>query len=386
MDASRARQQPSLLHPDLLAEADRIFTICNACRYCEGVCPVFPALERREAFEEQDVLFLGNLCHDCRACWYVCPYTDPHEFNVNVPAVMTAVREQTYGGYAWPTAVGKALSMGWRGIAAVAGVLLVGILLAIGRFSESELIQAQTGAGAFYIVVPWLAMFVPTMVMTIYAILVMVVAAWRFWRATDTPLRAFAAPGAARDAAGDALGLRHLAGGGPGCYTDERPRQRRRLAHQLVFYGFALTFASTVAAFVQQEVLGWLPPYSVLSVPVVLGTVGGVMAVIGCIALLRLKSRSDESLGTLRMRALDLAFLWVLLALNVDGLLLLVARETVLMPFLLATHLALVGAFFLTAPYGKFAHFVYRFGALVQHRLEARAEVRASDELRAAEP
>jgi citrate/tricarballylate utilization protein len=228
-------------------------------------------------------------------------------------------------------------------------------------------------------------MFVPTMVMTIYAILVMGVAGWRFWRATDTPLRAFAAPRAARDAAGDALGLRHLGGGGPGCYTDERPTQRRRLAHQLVFYGFALTFVSTVAASFQQEILGWLPPYPLLSVPVVTGTVGGVMAVVGCILLLRLKGKSDASLGTARMRALDIAFIWVLLGLNADGLLLLAARETVLMPFLLATHLALVGAFFLTAPYGKFAHFIYRFGALVQDRLEARTEGRQQDDTAAAE-
>ena len=29
------------------AEADRQLTICNACRYCEGYCAVFPALERQ---------------------------------------------------------------------------------------------------------------------------------------------------------------------------------------------------------------------------------------------------------------------------------------------------------------------------------------------------
>ena len=32
---------------DLLAEAERQLDICNACRYCEGYCAVFPALERR---------------------------------------------------------------------------------------------------------------------------------------------------------------------------------------------------------------------------------------------------------------------------------------------------------------------------------------------------
>ena len=26
-------------------------TICNACRYCEGFCDVFPAMERRLEFQ-----------------------------------------------------------------------------------------------------------------------------------------------------------------------------------------------------------------------------------------------------------------------------------------------------------------------------------------------
>ena len=34
----------------LLAEADRLMTVCNSCRYCEGLCAVFPAMEMRRAF------------------------------------------------------------------------------------------------------------------------------------------------------------------------------------------------------------------------------------------------------------------------------------------------------------------------------------------------
>ena len=38
------------LHTDALREADRLMTICNACRYCEGLCAVFPAMEMRRTF------------------------------------------------------------------------------------------------------------------------------------------------------------------------------------------------------------------------------------------------------------------------------------------------------------------------------------------------
>ena len=39
---------------DLLQEARRQAEICNACRYCEGYCSVFPALQAERAFSDGD--------------------------------------------------------------------------------------------------------------------------------------------------------------------------------------------------------------------------------------------------------------------------------------------------------------------------------------------
>ncbi len=47
---------------------------------------------------------------------------------------------------------------------------------------------------------------------------------------------------------------------------------------------------------------------------------------------------------------------------------------TTWMGTLLVVHLALVFSLYFTVPYGKFAHFVYRYAALVQNRIEERAE------------
>ena len=49
------------------AEVDRVMQICNACRYCEGFCAVFPAMTRRLEFGKADVNYLANLCHSCGA-------------------------------------------------------------------------------------------------------------------------------------------------------------------------------------------------------------------------------------------------------------------------------------------------------------------------------
>ena len=87
---------------DLLKEADRQLTICNACRYCEGYCAVWPAMELRRTFKDSDILYLANLCFDCRACYYACQFAPPHQFAVNIPQVFAQIRTETYQDYSWP--------------------------------------------------------------------------------------------------------------------------------------------------------------------------------------------------------------------------------------------------------------------------------------------
>ena len=53
---------------EAITNARREVEICNACRYCEGFCAVFPALELRREFSAGDLSYLANLCHNCRGC------------------------------------------------------------------------------------------------------------------------------------------------------------------------------------------------------------------------------------------------------------------------------------------------------------------------------
>src|SRR3984885_4581055 len=103
---------------DLFAEAERQLNICNSCRYCEGYCAVFPALERRTVLETGDITQLASLCHDCRACFQACMYAPPHEFAVDPPAILTAVRQASYRRYlpslGW-------MRPGWLGATGVPG-------------------------------------------------------------------------------------------------------------------------------------------------------------------------------------------------------------------------------------------------------------------------
>ena len=113
-----------------MLEARRAMEVCNACRYCEGFCAVFPAMELRREFASGDLNYLANLCHSCRGCYYACQYAPPHEFGINVPRVLAEVRAESYAKYAWPGPFARlyernGLVMALAMAAGVGGVLLL---------------------------------------------------------------------------------------------------------------------------------------------------------------------------------------------------------------------------------------------------------------------
>jgi citrate/tricarballylate utilization protein len=69
---------------------------------------------------------------------------------------------------------------------------------------------------------------------------------------------------------------------------------------------------------------------------------------------------------------MDVAFIALLLLTSITGLALLALRETRGMGLALAIHLGAVLALFVTLPYGKFVHALYRFAALVRFHIERR--------------
>ena len=69
---------------------------------------------------------------------------------------------------------------------------------------------------------------------------------------------------------------------------------------------------------------------------------------------------------------METGFLALLFLTSLTGLLLLALRETRAMGLLLVAHLGVVLALFITMPYGKFVHALYRLAALVRFHLERR--------------
>jgi len=353
------------------AEVARQMQVCNACRYCESFCAVFPAMTRRLEFDPADVHYLANLCHNCGACLHACQYAPPHEFAVNVPRAMAAVRSETYERFAWPRAFGELYKRNGLTVALLTAMGLVQFLVLL-LWSHGTLWHPPLG-GRFYAVFPHGFMVAVFGIAFGFAVLSLAISTVRFWRAVG-PEEGPRAGGAGVEATRNALALTYLDGGhGDGCNeADDAFTLARRRFHHFTFYGFLLCFASTCVATVYHYAFGWKAPYAFTSLPVVLGTLGGIGLVIGPIGLLWLNLRRHPLHREASQQGMDRAFLALLLLTSVTGLALLALRNTSAMAVLLAVHLGVVLALFLTLPYGKFAHAVYRGAALLKYNVEKR--------------
>jgi citrate/tricarballylate utilization protein len=362
---------------DLLKEAERQLTICNACRYCAGYCAVWPAMELRRTFTQGDVLYLANLCFDCRACYYACQFAPPHQFDVNIPKVFAEIRRETYADYSWPAMLARLFNSKAVAIAAICvAFALVAVALVWLFMGPQALFSTRTeraGDESFYRVVPYVAMVTPAMVICGYVLALFAVGVVRFWRDLGTSPDELVDMRALRRAMRDAFGMAYLKGDGSGCnYPDHRFSHARRVFHHLTFYGFMLDLGSTTSAAIYHHVFHWPSPYPLTSLPVVLGSVGGIGLMIGTAGLLWLKWRADRTPADGQMLEMDVGFIIVLFLTASTGMLLLALRSTTTMGVLLAIHLGVVAAFFAMIPYGKFAHVVYRYAALVRNAIESR--------------
>ncbi|SMX51167.1 tricarballylate utilization 4Fe-4S protein TcuB [Actibacterium lipolyticum] len=343
----------------LQAEATRQAEICNACRYCEGFCSVFPSMFAERSFAAGDITQLANLCHNCRGCYYSCQYTEPHEFALNLPAALAEVRTESWETFAWPAAPARLFQR--HGVALVAA-LIVGVAA---LFWAAFALAPASGRG-FYAALShgvMLSIFIPAFLFPVAALSI---SARRYWAAVGgRRLRIADIKQAARDVAT----MRNLSGGqGQGCNFEKEDRysSARRHSHQAVFWGFMLCFASTASGTLLHYGLGLEAPYRLFSLPKLLGVPGGILLTLGAGGMAWLKTRAAKGLGDTRVWGGEMAFVLLLGFVGASGLALYAATGTGAVPALLALHLGAVLALFVTTPYSKMAHGVYRTAALLR--------------------
>ncbi|GAA0749432.1 tricarballylate utilization 4Fe-4S protein TcuB [Ideonella azotifigens] len=366
--ANGHRVIPLQVLTDNETEVARVLQICNACRYCEGFCGVFPAMTRRLEFGKNDVNFLANLCHNCGACLHACQYAPPHEFGVNVPQAMTKVRLDTYSQYAWPPALGglyrrNGLTLS---LAMTAGLALFLMLTVASTGSLWGAVDSN-----FYGIFPHntlVGLFAPIF---LFAVLALGMGVRKFWH-EESP-GPTSAP-AITESVRNALTLKYLDGGhGDGCNNeDDRFTLLRRRFHHLTFYGFMLCFAATSVATLYHYALNMPAPYGYTSLPKLLGITGGLALVAGTAGLFYLNLRRHPLQQDAAQKPMDRGFIALLFVTGASGLALMLAKGTGALPLALCIHLGSVMALFATMPYGKFAHGIFRAAALLKWSIERR--------------
>jgi len=342
-----------------LDEARRQLDICNACRYCEGYCSVFPAVHSSRSFATGDLNQLANLCHNCRGCYYACQYTAPHEFQINLPKALAEVRQDSWEEFAFPQAAAR---MFQRSGVVLAIATVIGLALLIGALKW----LGSAGGEGFYASLShnmMVAIFAPAFLFPLFSLGVSVK---RYWQATGG--------GSVRtkdivDALQSVFQMKNLAGGhGDGCNFEDEDRftRARQMAHQLIMYGFLLCFAATSVGTLMHYFFNMPAPYPLFSLPKLLGVPGGIMLTFGTVWMASLKLKADKELGDVSAWGGEIAFILLLGFVAFSGLLLYVLGTTALMPSMLAIHLGAVLAFFLLTPYSKMAHGFYRLASLVR--------------------
>jgi len=342
-----------------IREARRQLEICNACRYCEGYCSVFPAMTLHRVFPDGEVTQLANLCHNCRGCYFACQYVEPHEFGLNLPAALADVRLESWERFIWPSGLASIFQKSGVAVAAVL-VAAIGFMLFI-----AGTLRPASGEG-FYAVISHSVMAGLFTAATVLPLAVLSVGVWRYWRHVGGERLTL---GHVRDALADAGMLRNLSGGAArGCNyeKDDHFTMVRRWAHQAVMWGFVLCFASTTSGTVLHYGLGLEAPYGPLALPKLLGVPGGVAMTIGGGWLILLKLRADRALGARAAWGGEMAFALLLAAAAMTGLALYWGATPATVHPLLVVHLGTVLALYLTAPYGKMAHVPFRLAALLR--------------------
>lgn len=287
------------------------------------------------------------------------------------------MRAESYSAFAWPAFGAAIFARNGLAVGLIAAASVALFLIGFVALRDPKALS-NPHAGDFYALMPHDAMAGLFGAVFVYALAALGIGMARFWRAAGPLLPSRSSPATGRtqaprafwQAVKDAGRLRYLDGGGDGCFTGERRPDRRRLYHHLTFYGFLACFAATSVATLYHYVLGREAPYPWYDLPVVLGTVGGIGLVAGPIGLFASRRARDPALDADRLPGLEDAFIAMLALTSLTGLALLILRDTPAMAVTLAVHLGFVFAFFLTMPYGKFVHGIYRFAALMRYARE----------------
>jgi quinone-modifying oxidoreductase subunit QmoC len=349
---------------------------CYQCATCTSVCELSTpenAFPRKQMLLAQwgmlDQLAADPavwLCHQCSDCSEHCPR------DAKPGDVLKGMRAEVIRMLSFPRFIGTVVAnarLTWPLMVFLPWLFWIVLLLGMGYYPvEAEQLLSQGEHGGFAAIAPhWL----------IYAIY-FPIAGWVMLAAGIGGVRLWRMMGRGAKRRGSFMsGLiavmmdiaTHKS------FGECKAKPSRRTPHLLLFWGFvgaAVTSGLLIVAIYIQKLPMPLPlwhPYKLL------GNISAVLLVIGGIQLI--VNRYGRGRALVSSNAFDNFFLGLVAAVIITG----VATEAVRLASMPTTafviytlHLGVVMALFLTFPYSKFAHMLYRALAQVHQRLTAGPE------------
>lgn len=350
---------------DPIEEGIRLLRFCNACRYCEALCPVWRAIEVRKFFGEGDIHYHANLCFDCRACYYACQYVPPHEYNLDPPKVFDDVRLKTYEKFSVSERIFKFMSKPFGTVLVTLLSILLTYLYTFILLGGKLFVRHEE----FYSIIPKDVLVVGGLVLGAYIVLVAIYGGLSYWKNIHGKLSDLLSVEGHMSALAQVFTHISLTGGGIGCNypNEEEPGNYLRLiTHAMIFYGFIITFLATVLGFIYEDVLHIPSPFPLTNPVVILGLVGGLALTFGIISALILKAKARK----MRSRDMDVSLEALLALVAITGLAVLLLRGTWALGLSFVFHMGSVLAFFVVAPFSKMVHLIYRYLSLVKYGIE----------------
>ncbi|MEM0134478.1 MAG: tricarballylate utilization 4Fe-4S protein TcuB [Thermoplasmatales archaeon] len=354
-----------------IEESERQYMICNACRHCEGFCPVWDAMERRNFLEAKDIKFFSYLCHDCRDCFYACPYSEPHEFGLNIPKMNSTVRYQIHSEMAWPRIASSAVNHSYLVTSVIFVISIVSLfLISIAQNGFSSLFAIHP---SFYNVISYSVMDDAGLALGFYIIIMWIIQGLSFWASIGGKRYDLLNIRSNAISVYEVISHKWFKGGGVGCdYPLEHGTKTRMFYHSAMFFGFLSAFVATAIAAYFQRVLAINPPYSFLSEPVFFGVIGGLLMILGGSGFLYMKQHSEKDKADFRMLRSDYLVIVMLIIISITGLTTLLLRSSSIMAIVLIIHLSLVATLFAIVPFSKMNHIIFRYLALLKNNVENR--------------
>jgi quinone-modifying oxidoreductase subunit QmoC len=304
------------------------------------------------------------LCHQCNDCSAHCPR------DARPGDVIQIVRSLVVEGLAYPRALGRLVANARTTWPILFGVPLLFWLALLG---VSGLLQPPADFHAYEQIVPHAMLYAVFFPMTGLVALAAFISGRRYWQAMGAAApRSRSFPSGLWATTVDISTHRR--------FGDCGTARFRRLGHLLLFWGFVGAAVTSALLIVAIYIQGYEMPLPLLHPYKLLGNISAVALVVGAGILVVARFTDRDRAGT--STAFDAFFTTVVALVIVTGVLVELVRLVApgvpaAAVALYVCHLGVVTTLFVTFPYSKFAHMLYRTLAMVHEQATSPPSERA---------